>query len=445
MAEAKKGNMENTRVTALLGAGVNLGLDVGFKPSTAYLTEKVVNANYQVLDLKTSQYKNSDLVQYIYTTICNNYSEGPLDPANSYHIVHFEILFHVLETLYSYGYLPEMQSMGKSLPNRFVPPYAYLSHMNVHYDISEIDQVMKLFITILMDEIFNYNETYKKNKVNGVNKQYNDFWAIAPFKWDVFNLNYDTTIEDSLVSYEDGFVATDPKYDFKTFEPEALLMTEDNTINHLHGCIMYGPEKYDTDEYNDDIVFYHHFNDFYRWDNYANVKNRWVSSSRSKIYAQNHEIIYPSPIITGLSKTEKISPLPFNLYKHNFSLKLMTNRSLLIAGYSFGDLYLNQELERMRFYHGNNWKVVIVDKWDFANYAGLDEIEKLKFYIQEQKVGDELVRLMCKVAHVNYIERTTFDVIRPGQFISKNGQLMLFVGGMNDTIQYANNIYSFLQ
>ena len=35
----------------------------------------------------------------------------------------------------------------------------------------------------------------------------------------------------------------------------------------------------------------------------------------------------------------------------------------MIAGYSFGDLYVNQIIERMELIHGNSKRVVLIDWW----------------------------------------------------------------------------------
>ena len=446
MAEEEK-HIENRtlRVTALLGAGVNMGLDLSFKPSTYYLTERLVNAQYPIFDINTHRDKNSDLVQYVYTTICQNYSEGKLNPADSYDKVHFEIIFHVLENLYSYCYFLEHQGNGKHLPNDYVPPFAYITHINKAYSSSEINQVMKLFISNLMEMIYAYDEEYKNNKNGGVNKQYNDFWTAADYKWDVFNLNYDTTIENSLRSYDDGSAIIDAKYAFKKFVPEQLYTTLDNTVNHLHGCITYGIERMSLDEYNHNYVYFYDSDDYYRWNDFGSAFKLWKSYSRNNLIAQNHEVIFPSPIITGLNKTDKITTLPFNMYKQHFSQKLILNNALLIAGYSFGDLYLNKEIERMRLYHGDNWRVVLIDKWDLSPYARLSKRDKVENYIWDQKINQDLVQLVCKVAREGQIDANIFTYNHNGYLVSKNKQLMLFVDGINAALQHSNDIYAFLQ
>lgn len=436
-------NFKDFRVTALLGAGVNMGLDLGIVPNTYNLTEKVVNAPYPIVDIVTNQQRNSDLLQYIYHTICENFSEGPLNPATSYGKVHFEILFHVLENLYSYKYFAENHGKNQKFPNAYVPPFAYFAKVDTPYTSSEIQQVMKQYITILMENVNLYNEAYKNN-ICDVNKHYKDFWALAPHKWDVFTLNYDTTIENSLSTYEDGYVEIDPKYVFKKFMPEQLLKSQNNTINHLHGCINYCAENMELEEYNKEYIYCYDSDDYVRWNVYADAMKFWKSFSRSNLLAQNHEVIFPSPIITGLNKTEKITSLPFNTYKQNLSLKIESNNALLIAGYSFGDLYLNREIERMRLYHGDNWRTVIIDYWDLGD-DDMSERDKLKNYLWTHHPNQDLVHMILKVAQEPVLDGGIFLEKNKGQFVSKNGQLMLFVNGMQDALQYQNEIYAFLQ
>lgn len=434
----------NFRITALLGAGINLGLNLPFKPSTYNLTKEIVKAEYPIFDITNNTHRNSDLVATIYQIICENYSEEALDPKDSYNKVHFEILFHVLENLFSHSYVKEMKSKGKMLPDVYVPPFTYFEDLTVNYSISEIQQVMKQFITYLMDAVDQYNSFYIENKNNGANFPFCNFWATTSYKWDAFTLNYDTTLENSLPSYEDGFVAIDPKYDFKRFIPQRLLNSADNTVNHLHGCVNYGSEKLNKDDYNHQYAYLYNSEDYYLWSNYASVRRRWIGSSRSNITAQNHEVIFPSPIITGLNKTDKIISLPFNIYKHNLSRRLMTNNALLIAGYSFGDLYLNQEIERMRMYHGDRWRVVIIDYWDIDDEYEMCELDKLKNYLWAHNPHKDLVHLILKVAQENMLEGSIFVEKNKGQFVSKNGQLMLFVRGMNEALKFKDDIYDFL-
>ena len=43
--------------------------------------------------------------------------------------------------------------------------------------------------------------------------------------------------------------------------------------------------------------------------------------------------------------------------------KIIENPNLLIIGYSFGDLYANQLIERHKLIHGDNQRIVLIDKF----------------------------------------------------------------------------------
>ena len=78
-------------------------------------------------------------------------------------------------------------------------------------------------------------------------------------------------------------------------------------------------------------------------------------------HTQAHESFYTGPILVGLRKTEKLEYLPYSCYHADLVNKIVANPSLMIVGYSFGDLYVNQLLERHKLVHGKNQRVVLID------------------------------------------------------------------------------------
>lgn len=52
-----------------------------------------------------------------------------------------------------------------------------------------------------------------------------------------------------------------------------------------------------------------------------------------------------------------------SVYLSDFTRKVIENKQLLIIGYSFGDLYLNEILGLGMATHGDEFKMVIVDKY----------------------------------------------------------------------------------
>lgn len=429
------------RISAILGAGVNLDFHLHNMPSTSYITEKVVNATYSVMKFPEIEKENSTLVWDIYQAICQRYSLGALDPATSYGIVHFEILYHALEELYSYD------KHWRVNPYRSpddIPPFAYLTHCDIKYKSTHISQVMKQFIRIIMAIVNEYDCEYKKNK-NGIESWYREFWALCPFKWDVFTFNYDTTVERSI-PYEDGFEIING-YQFKQMNPIALLQSSEHTVNHLHGCILYGEDNFTVEDKNKRNIYDYNTHDWYCWQNYNLADQHRFNTSDQK--NQAGETIFRSPIITGLHKTDKIVNLPFDIYRYNLNRRLMINNAILIAGYSFGDLYVNYELERMQLYHGKNWRVVLIDYWGKDTYTSRDEeIVALDRYLANLPYSNHrLFEFLCKVMEIGEIDHHTFSkrwrYASPN--ISDNGRLMLFIGGTKNALRYRNNIYTFLQ
>ena len=127
---------------------------------------------------------------------------------------------------------------------------------------------------------------------------------------------------------------------------------------------------------------------------------------------------------------------PYNVYLSDLTKKVLENKRLMIIGYSFGDLYLNEILGLGMAAHGNDFKVVIIDKFllginDYqsffrhlkssCNYGMLEFISRLlkdKLYIE---IGQKEFPLIVK------------DSESP--VMSKNGNLMMCIGGFKDAVE----------
>lgn len=68
-------------------------------------------------------------------------------------------------------------------------------------------------------------------------------------------------------------------------------------------------------------------------------------------------------IVSGSRKTEKMTFAPNNVYLSDLARKVVENKRLMIIGYSFGDLYLNEILGLGMAAHGDEFRVVIIDKY----------------------------------------------------------------------------------
>lgn len=134
----------------------------------------------------------------------------------------------------------------------------------------------------------------------------------------------------------------------------------------------------------------------------------------------------------------------------------LKNNSLLLIGYSFGDVYINHVIERMELIHGDKKRIVLIDWWPIN-----EEIEKItdenikqglikenmKFYTYEDNINHELFKFLCRMTGKTQFEEVmksfkSYD--RSGPMVSTNGCLMLFIGGFKAASEHKEIIYDFL-
>lgn len=123
---------------------------------------------------------------------------------------------------------------------------------------------------------------------------------------------------------------------------------------------------------------------------------------------------------------------PYDVYLSDLSRKVLENKRLMIVGYSFGDLYLNEILGLGIAAHGEEFRVVIIDK--FPAYIH----DYPSFY---QKLKD--------LGMFSFVSRLSRDQlsIEPGQkefplevknydtpVVSRNGYLMICMTGFKNAI-----------
>ena len=301
------------RITVLLGAGVPLNLKSqdGFFPSTKNITNEVLNTPYLVYDFKSATSNPGSLINDIYVRSCNEYHPQPLDPQkpDSAAKVHFEILFYVLEMLESY----ERSWQTTTVPKYTVKSAPFLELKNFSFDSSEFFAASRHLLDTIIKCVRKYDDVFSAEE----NNWYMQFWNTHRKGWDLFNLNYDTTIEQSIGEYEDGYEDIVDQEGFQRFNIKKLLNNKKrlSTINHIHGCILYGGERYK--DINHDVYDYEH-QDLYKWPDVDTAYDRWSGSSSSSGTAQDGSVIVQGPIITGLAKADKVTCLPYDGYRHNF-------------------------------------------------------------------------------------------------------------------------------
>ena len=157
------------------------------------------------------------------------------------------------------------------------------------------------------------------------------------------------------------------------------------------------------------------------------------------------EGLFDSPIITGLKKTDKICFLPHSYYHAYLAKRIIDNPSLLICGYSFGDLYVNQLLQRHKLIHDQNERVVIVDRWE--DYANVDNVTLYRYFMDKTSGGlREFVMRLTESGSETLEVFKKFKQVSDGCWESPNGALRLYIKGMKYAVEnYTRQIIDFLQ
>ena len=434
------------RVTTIVGAGAVLDLDIpggAIRPSTHNITESIRKIRHK--NVLTGR----DIVEIeeVYQILKNEY---PVPP-------NFEQIFHVLEMFIAYGWVWQHPT---SLPKtaKMYPVFAPFTSPKWLFDADNVDQALRKVLLVIMDIVNGYNAPYLDGTCR--NQWYRDFWRGYDGAWDIFNLNYDTTIEHTLDYCEDGFEDIPGQPEFQHFVPKKLWenRNEYSTMSHLHGCIEFFDSRYKSEVYDKEYIKYG-FNDLYKYSSYDKVRDMYIGSGKSKPSNQAGECYVNTPIITGLMKPDKLNILPFAYYHNHLYNSMMRNNSLLIVGYSFGDLYINQILDRMELIHGQDKRVVLIDYWRLMeNEETIDSIEDernrswhirdmMRQKLYDNGINNDLAVFLCRMTGMsdcNNALRSFTSYDRTGPMVSENGCLMLFIGGFKAASHYQKEIYDFL-
>ena len=403
------------RVTAVLGAGAVLGFDFeGIVPTTANITQQVAALKIRGLDEE-----ESGLIKIIYNRLIEasraEYLRTHPAVRNYEPQISFEDLFDVIETLHSFGGTWKHEHFPFPLISTLV--LADLDYPSVDYYNAMIAIVEKI-----VEIVSAYDKRFRED---GREQWYKEFWKGFDGALDVFNLNYDTTVEYSLERFNDGYVPFTQGYE--RFEPEVLWKNEKGlpTVSHLHGCYLYG-------DFNPQPVenYYSHRDLFKLYpDQEPFISRQWMPMNQAK------EAIFYSPIITGLKKTDKICYLPHSYYHAYLAKKIIDNPALLICGYSFGDLYVNQLLQRHKLVHDKNERVVIVDCW--PEYVNKDGVSLYRYFMDKTSGGlKEFVMRLIEGGNAPLDTFKKFRKVGDGCWESSNGVLRMYVKGMRNAVEH---------
>ena len=328
----------------------------------------------------------------------------------------FETLFHLFENLMSYSSVWKEEWIS---PFIFPPVAAFVDCKEsiAKYETEEFHRALVKMENRICEIVGAYDVKFADERYA---IWYRNFWRQFADKLDVFTLNYDTTIEQCLETYEDGFIAW--AFAAQRFEPKRLLRNKERTtINHLHGCITYLNQWHDAKQYG------YAFNDMFKFASYQQRREKNAGYSGTE-YNQSHEAYIQRSILVGMRKPDKIVMSPMNFYHANFVNKICENKALLIVGYSFGDTYVNECINKMRLIHGKERRIVLIDKW-----LGRQCSASMRIYINAQ-TGDD-------IAYWNELHGGDFYA----PHVSKDGTLMVLICGFKYAVEhYGEKIREFL-
>jgi hypothetical protein len=422
-------------VTMIMGAGAPLDLTLpnGVTwPSTTNITEEVRKPYDMVLNPGTT----TDLVERIYKQLMATF---PVNHnlwwiSNPQPYIHFEILFHVMEQMRAYGF-----AWDGNCKNPYMYPYfAPFTKGDFGFSQEELSAVMKPFIMRIMEIVNGYNEYYRNNIA--AEGWFADFFKMG-HKWNVFNFNYDTMVEDSLDAYEDGYedVAGET---YQKFSPLKLYRNAQDlsTVNHLHGCIRYYYKKNANTDLLDTTI-----HDLYKYPDYATVKGMMMGRGQSNEVSQANEEYLAGPIITGLKKTDKLSCIPYDCYHGNLYKALYSSNALVIVGYSFGDIYVNNLIRMMNMLYGDEKRIVIIDKWNQKMINS--EPSGLEKYIESSISPHEVTfwQMMSGCTSLGELMNGFLQEDVTKVMVSQNHCLMILADGFKSAVGHKAQIEAFLR
>jgi len=322
------------RVSCLLGAGTTI--PVG-GPRTTDITAAARGKSQHVIDPSTNTWVQVAFIDEI---------AERLDQFLAPQRCHFEDIFHVLETLESYraGWESGTHERYKPRPGAFFAPSD-----ERYFNLMWLIAAKRGLLEAVAEQV---GESLSRFERDGRHQWFREFWADALRRatWDIGTLNYDNLLEQIDVELEDGF-PSNPKW--ARFDPHRLWTSRRSRILHLHGSIFYGylpfSEQKQFIDYDEDLCKYR-----------SSTEARETWFGKSSATAQSHEESVIGPLITGLRKTDKLTVHPYDEYQAVFRRAVYKSDRLLIAGYSFGDLYLNSIIDRMLGLHGSSRRIVIV-------------------------------------------------------------------------------------
>ena len=424
----------NDAVTIIAGAGAVLDFDhEGIFPSVKNITE-------EVLKLKIQKVAGGErpLLRELYDYIVGKLNQVGRPEVNRYISpqLNFESLLHVIEMCIAYSGCWNKQYISRLAFPEFgtlIYPVKFLKDIHTYDYIRAAYELQKTVMSIVNQ----YDTAFGEKML--VEQWYRDFWKSLSGRSNIFNLNYDNTIENILSEYEDGFSPIEDGEDYSRFSAKRYYENPRgvSTIAHLHGQILFSEAR--------EYPFDYSIRDLVKNKDYQTACKNRIGGQFPPSNQAKEEYLQPV-IVSGSRKTEKMTFTPNNVYLSDLARKVVENKRLMIIGYSFGDLYLNEILGLGMAAHGDDFKVVIIDK--FPSY--INSYISLFQHIAHRCNPQEYTFVSRLAKDGLYIEvgQTEFPLI-VGEYgepvVSKNGRLMMCISGFKDAVvKHKETILKFL-
>ena len=424
----------NDAVTNIVGAGAVLDFDhKGIFPSVKNITDEVLKLSIQKVDGG-----ERPLLRELYDYIVGKLNQVGRPEVNRYipPQINFESLLHVVEMCISYSscWHKELTSWP-ALPEfgTLIQPDEFLNNIQT-YDYIRAAYGLQNTVMSIVNQ---YNASF--NEDTSTERWYRDFWKSLSGRSNIFNLNYDNTIENSLGEYEDGFPTIKDGEDYSRFSAKRYYANRRgvSTIAHLHGQLLFSEAR--------EYPFEYSVRDMVKNKDYQTACKNRMGRQQNPSNQAKEEYVQPY-IVSGSRKTEKMTFAPNNVYLSDLTRKVIENKRLMIIGYSFGDLYLNEILGLGMAAHGDDFKVVIIDKYPsyINSYISLFQHVAHRCNPQAYTFVSRLVkdRLYVEIGQKEY----PIVVEEYGEpMVSRNGKLMMCIGGFKDAVvNHKETILEFL-
>ena len=423
--------MDNT-ITIIVGAGSVLDFEhTGVFPSVKTITEEVLKLSIQKVDGGERPLLR-ELNDFVVEKL-NDVGRPEINRITPPHL-NFESLLHVIEMCIAYSGCWHREYLSWPAPPEFgtlILPDEFLKDVQTYDYIRAAFGLQKTVMSIVNQ----YDTFFRENTTT--EQWYRDFWKSLSGKSNIFNLNYDNTIENSLGEYEDGFLPIEEGEDYSRFSAKRYYENPRrvSTIAHLHGQILFSEAR--------EFPFEYSIRDMVKNRDYETACKNRIGRQQNPSNQAKEEFLQPY-IVSGSRKTEKMTFVPNNVYLSDLARKVVENNRLMIIGYSFGDLYLNEILGLGMAAHGDDFKVVIIDK--YPSY--IDSYTSWFQHLVRNPEGYTFASRLVKDRLYVEIGQNEFPIIVNGYdkpLISRNVRLMMCIGGFKDAVvNHKDRIMEFL-